>query len=174
MHAVQGTIFFFLRNQLETSPSNAEGADLIPGWGAKISHASWPNKLIKQKQYCNKFNEDFKNGLHQKKKKSRKIQLSPDATPARLPGSVLYSELCDGKSCPPSCCHSLVLEGLSFASVLDLVLTVTASIRGSKKSRRVLQTETRAVCRSLHPIFPPTKDFCDWWAHVRDIALVIC
>ena len=24
---------------------------------------------IKQKQYCNKFNQDFKNGPHQKKKK---------------------------------------------------------------------------------------------------------
>ena len=68
----RGQSFFFLRNQLETSPSNAEGADLIPGWGAKISHASWPNKLIKQKQYCNKFNKDFKNGLHQKKKKIKK------------------------------------------------------------------------------------------------------
>ena len=40
-----------------------------PGQGAKIPHASWPeNQNIKQKQYCNKFNEDFKNGPHQKKK----------------------------------------------------------------------------------------------------------
>ena len=49
-------------------PSNARGAGSIPGWGAKIPHASWPKyQNIKQKQYCNKFNKDFKNGPHQKK-----------------------------------------------------------------------------------------------------------
>ena len=45
----------------------------IPGEGAKIPHASWPkNQNIKQKQYCNKFNKNFKNGPHKKifKKKS--------------------------------------------------------------------------------------------------------
>ena len=53
---------------VKTSPSNAGGAGLIPGWGAKIPHASWPkNQNIKQKQYCNKFNKDLKNGPHQKK-----------------------------------------------------------------------------------------------------------
>ena len=51
---------------VKTSPSNAGGAGSIPGWGAKIPHASWPkNQNIKQKQYCNKFNKDFKNGPHQ-------------------------------------------------------------------------------------------------------------
>ena len=35
-----------------------------------MPHASWPKKQnIKQKQYCNKFSKDFKNGPHQKKKK---------------------------------------------------------------------------------------------------------
>ena len=53
---------------VKTSPSNAGGAGSIPGWGAKIPHASWPkNQNIKQKPYCNKFNKDFKNGPHQKK-----------------------------------------------------------------------------------------------------------
>ena len=43
--------------------TNSRGAGSIPGWGAKIPHASWPkNQNIKQKQYCNKFNKDFKNG----------------------------------------------------------------------------------------------------------------
>ena len=55
--------------EVKTSPSNAVGAGWIPGWGAKIPHASWPkkkkNQSIKQKQYCNKFNKDFKNGPHQ-------------------------------------------------------------------------------------------------------------
>ena len=45
---------------VKTSPSNAGGAGLIPGQGAKIPHASGPkNQKIKQKQYCNKFNKDF-------------------------------------------------------------------------------------------------------------------
>ena len=43
------------------------GAGSILGWGAKIPHASGPkNQNIKQKQYCNIFSEDFKNGPHQK------------------------------------------------------------------------------------------------------------
>ena len=53
---------------IETSPSNAEGMGSIPDGGAKILYASGPKKKqnIKQKQYCNKFNNDFKNGPHQK------------------------------------------------------------------------------------------------------------
>ena len=58
---------------VKSLPSNAEGASLIPGQGAKIPHASWlKNQNIKQKQYCNKFNKIFKNGQHQKKKKTFK------------------------------------------------------------------------------------------------------
>ena len=50
---------------VKTSPSNAEGVGLIPGQGAKIPHALWPeNQNIKQKQCCNKFNQDFKNDTH--------------------------------------------------------------------------------------------------------------
>ena len=58
---------------VKTSPSTARSVSLISGQGTKIPHASWPkNQNIKQKQYCNKFNEDFKNGPRQKKKKSFK------------------------------------------------------------------------------------------------------
>ena len=55
---------------VETSPSNAECVDSIPGRGAKIPPMplSQKNQTIKQKQYCNKFDKDFKNGSHQKKK----------------------------------------------------------------------------------------------------------
>ena len=43
----------------------AEGMASIPGQGVKIPHASRPkNQNIKQKQYCNRFNKDFKNGPH--------------------------------------------------------------------------------------------------------------
>ena len=53
---------------VNTLPSNAGGAGLIPGQGAKIPHTSGPkNQNIKQKQYCNKFNKHFKNVPHQKK-----------------------------------------------------------------------------------------------------------
>ena len=34
---------------VKTSPSNAGGEGSIPGWGAKIPHASWPkNQNIKK------------------------------------------------------------------------------------------------------------------------------
>ena len=53
---------------VKTLPCNAGGAGSISGWGARIPHASRPkNQNKKQKQYCNKFNKDFKNGPHQKK-----------------------------------------------------------------------------------------------------------
>ena len=48
------------------------GVGLVPGQGAKILHVSWPkNQNIKQKQYCKKFSQDFKND-HKKKKKTLK------------------------------------------------------------------------------------------------------
>ena len=54
---------------VKTLPSDAGGAGSIPGRGARIPRASRPeNQNMKQKQCCNKFNEDFKNGPHQKKK----------------------------------------------------------------------------------------------------------
>ena len=60
---------------VKTSPSNAGGVGSIPVRGAKILHASQPkNQNIKQKQYCNKFNKDFKNGPHQKNSKKPKQQ----------------------------------------------------------------------------------------------------
>ena len=52
---------------MKTLPSNAAGGGSIPGLEAKIPHASWPkNQSKKQKQWCNKFNKDFKNDPHQK------------------------------------------------------------------------------------------------------------
>ena len=52
---------------LKTLPYNARSVDLIPSWRAKILHTSRPEnpENLKQKQYCHKFNKDFKNGLHQ-------------------------------------------------------------------------------------------------------------
>ena len=44
------------------------GAGLIPGQGTKIPHAPGSrNESVKQKKYCSKFNEDFKNGPKKKK-----------------------------------------------------------------------------------------------------------
>ena len=46
---------------VKTSPSNARGADSVPGQEAEILRTSRPKiQNIKQKQYCNKFNKDFK------------------------------------------------------------------------------------------------------------------
>ena len=60
---------------VKTLPSNAGGMGSIPGWGAKIPHASRPkNQNIKQKRYCNKFNKDFKNGPHQKTEQNKRRQ----------------------------------------------------------------------------------------------------
>ena len=52
------------QSMVKTSPSNAGGAGLIPGQGAKTLHDSWPKKTktYKQEQYCNKFNKNFKTG----------------------------------------------------------------------------------------------------------------
>ena len=51
---------------IKTSPFNAEDMGSIPDRGTKIPHALRPkNQNIRQKQYCNKFNEDFKNSPQQ-------------------------------------------------------------------------------------------------------------
>ena len=53
---------------VKTLPSNAGGAGLIPCWETKIPHACGPKKQnIKEKQNCNKFHKDLKNGPHQQK-----------------------------------------------------------------------------------------------------------
>ena len=58
---------------VKTLPSKAGGVGSIPGQGTKIPHASQPKKQnIKRKQYCNKFNKDFKNGPHQTNKQTNK------------------------------------------------------------------------------------------------------
>lgn len=50
---------------VKTPPSNAGGEGSVPGLGTKIPYASQPKiQDIRQQQYCNKFNEDFKNDLH--------------------------------------------------------------------------------------------------------------
>ena len=51
---------------------------MIPGWVAKIPHASWSKKKtqnITQQLYCNKFHRDFKNHPHKKIKKKKDSRL---------------------------------------------------------------------------------------------------
>ena len=57
------------------SPSSAVVSGSIPCRGPKVPHASWwpKNQNTKQKQNCNKFNKDFKNGSHQKVFKKKKV-----------------------------------------------------------------------------------------------------
>ena len=46
---------------VETLSSNAGNVGSVPDQGTKIPYTSWPKKQnIKQKQYCNTFNNDFK------------------------------------------------------------------------------------------------------------------
>ena len=77
---------------VKTSPSIAGGVGLIPGQGTKTPRASWPkNQNIKQKQYCNKFNKDFKNGPHQKNlKKKKKKEVSRLQSWASDPGELPF------------------------------------------------------------------------------------
>ena len=59
---------------VKISPSKAEGAGSIPGQGPKIPHAlQSKNQNVNQKQYCNKFKKDFKNGPHKKKNFLRQL-----------------------------------------------------------------------------------------------------
>ena len=51
----------WLGPEAKTPPSNVGGAGSTPGQEAKILQALWPkNQNVKQKQYGNKFNKDFK------------------------------------------------------------------------------------------------------------------
>ena len=89
-HFPKDLSFFFLENAIrnqdlgdfpggpvvKTSPSSARCVGLIPGQGVKTPHASRPkNQNINQKQYCNKFSKDFKNGPHQKKFLKKEIKI---------------------------------------------------------------------------------------------------
>ena len=52
---------------VKTPPSNVGHVGLYPGQGAEIPRdLQSRNQNIKHKQYCNKFNKDFKNGPHTK------------------------------------------------------------------------------------------------------------
>ena len=54
---------------ITTSAFNSGGEGSNTGWAVKIPHTSQLKiQKVKQKQYCNKFYEDFKNGPHEKKK----------------------------------------------------------------------------------------------------------
>ena len=62
---------------VKTSPSNAESTGSIPSQGAKIPYGWWPKsqnikKKKKQKQYCNKFNKNFKKWSTSKNKKLKR------------------------------------------------------------------------------------------------------
>ena len=58
---------------VKTLPANTGSVGSIPSWGAKIPHALQPkNQNIKQEQYCNTFNKDYKYGPHQKNLKKKK------------------------------------------------------------------------------------------------------
>ena len=49
---------------VKNPPSNEGGEGSIPGRGAKIHMPRSQKTKTKQKEYCNKFNKDLKNGPH--------------------------------------------------------------------------------------------------------------
>ena len=53
---------------VKTASSSAGGCEFDPWWGNKDLNMP-PNQNIKQKQYCNKYSKDFKNGPCQKNTK---------------------------------------------------------------------------------------------------------
>ena len=75
----------WLGPEAKTPPSNVGGAGSTPGQEAKILQALWPkNQNVKQKQYGNKFNKDFKKInkskllMGKKKTQIRKVTEMPD------------------------------------------------------------------------------------------------
>ena len=55
---------------VKTLPPKCRRCKCDPCQGAETLPTLWPeNQNMKQEEYCNKFNKDFKNGPHQKKKK---------------------------------------------------------------------------------------------------------
>ena len=67
-HKVHGVGTLLVVQVLQTLLYNAGGVGSIPGQGARIPITLGPkNQHIKQKQDCNKFNRDFKNGPCKKK-----------------------------------------------------------------------------------------------------------
>ena len=68
---------------------NIEGQGWVPSWGTKIPHSSRPkNPTHKPEMICNKFNKDFKNGPHPKKKKILKKSCIRKLPPKKT--SLLY------------------------------------------------------------------------------------
>ena len=86
---------------VKTSPSSAGGVGSIPLQRTKIPQTSWPKKKGKQqKQYYNKFNEDFKM-VHIKKlkkmEKARKWALPSTVWREHDPAHTVV--LADGNDC---------------------------------------------------------------------------
>ena len=67
---------------VKTSPSTTGDVGSIPGWEPRSHmHCGQKKQNIKQKQYCNKFNKDFKNCPHQKMKIKNKPTKNPLSNP---------------------------------------------------------------------------------------------
>ena len=66
---------------VKTSPSDVGSVGSIPGGGIKTLYALRPtDRSIKQKQYCNRVNKDFKNGPHQNQSENSRASCFTVAT----------------------------------------------------------------------------------------------
>ena len=68
---------------IKTLPSKARSIGSVPGWGAKIPHASWPKNQKKKKQKTQNRNSIVTNSIktlkmvHSKKKKNHNKKIDP-------------------------------------------------------------------------------------------------
>ena len=111
MNVVPSIILTTLKNRglilpcsrgINTSPSTAGGAGLIPGGGAKTPHARRSkNQNIKQKQYCSKFNKDFKTGSTFLKKNLKKKKMRSSIPHGKVTSQLLGHFEVATHRCPP-------------------------------------------------------------------------
>ena len=84
----------------ESLPSNAGALGSIPGEATKIPHASLAKETnTDQKQYCNKFNKDFKKNLCVAE------PVLPSRVPSRMTHISVMSEVTPDFPMLENCCH---------------------------------------------------------------------
>ena len=107
---------------VKTPSSNAGGGDLIPGQRTKIPHVlRSKNQNIKQKQYCNAFNNDFKNWSISKNKTKKMAQCRGQGGHRGRPGTKWASPSVGSTS--QFLGHCLEIVPISFPSdLLNLLL----------------------------------------------------
>ena len=101
---------------VETSPSNTGDVGSVSGQGTEIPPALQPkNQNVRQRQYCNEFSKDFKNGPHQKILILEKTtNIEPQGQGVTHGGRSVHAACCPPPSVGPGCpvqTHCRLLRG---------------------------------------------------------------